>query len=87
MKDNEIKKIIKSNTLKSPDYEWSRISRRIRSEHKALKISLYGVFATLLIVVTINVFNQKEVSNIEIINYMFEDGYLSGETTYDYVDL
>jgi hypothetical protein len=87
MKDNEIKRILHSKNLKEPDYEWTRISGRIQSEHRALKLSLYGVVATLLIIVTINVFNQSDDSNLEVINYMFEDSYLSGDTFYDYVDL
>ncbi len=54
-----------------------------------VKLSTFGVFATLLLLITLNIYQQEESTDVnEVINYMFEDNYLAaGTSTYDYVDL
>jgi hypothetical protein len=87
MNDEQIKNILKNKKLIEPEFEWTRIKGRITSEHKALKMSISGLVATLLIVITINVYNQRETTNgDDLVNYMLEDGYLSADSTYDYID-
>ncbi len=88
MKDEEIKNLLKVKSIKEPDFEWSKIKSSIKANDIKVKLSTFGVFATLLLLITLNIYQQEESTDVnEVINYMFEDNYLAADSTYDYVDL